>query len=121
MRLHNINFLLIQIDEAHSDEWPMYIDLILGVKQVPDQRTFFDRIERANYFINNYNPPFETLIDSWDNTYANLFQSWPDKYYCLDNNMNIIAKSSYHTDGENEAKIIEDCVGLIERLIGSKD
>src|SRR5437762_301298 len=100
---NNLNVILVQIDEAHSDEWPVYIDEILGVEQPKAQKTFQDRIDRANYFIKNYNPPYPVYIDSWDNDFAELFRAWPDKYHCIDKDFRVIAKAEYHTSQEKEA------------------
>ena len=110
MKKNKINLILIQIDEAHSSAWP------IGLKnQVLPQKDFKDRIERAQKFVKEENVPFEVLIDTWENDFANKYKAWPDKYYCLDNKMNIIAKSEY---GENsDALINKDCCVLINELL----
>jgi len=107
MKEHKINFILIQIDEAHSTAWP------IGLKNAPNpQKSLDDRIERALQFIKEDIPPFEVLVDTWENDFANKYKAWPDKYYCIDKNLKIIGKSEY---GANvDALINKDCCILIE-------
>lgn len=114
---NNLNVVLIQVDEAHSTAWPLAIDSVLNVEQPEPQKTYQDRINRANYFVTQYNPPFDVYIDGWDNTFAELFRAWPDKYHLIDSNMKIIAKSEYAKSGENEAKVLEDYTVLLQKLI----
>jgi hypothetical protein len=46
MKKNGINFILIQIDEAHSTAWPK------GVPNTPEpQKNFQDRVDRANKFV----------------------------------------------------------------------
>ena len=107
MKAKNINVILIQIDEAHSSAWPK------GLKnQVDPQKDFDDRVKRANEFKETDKVPFEILVDTWENDYANKYKSWPDKYYCIDKNKKIIAKSEY-----TNAIINKDCCLLIEELL----
>lgn len=110
MKKHKINFILIQIDEAHSSAWP------LGLKnQVEPQKDLNDRIERAQKFKKEENVPFDVLIDTWENDFANKYKAWPDKYYCLDKDLKIIGKSEY---GEKkDALINKDCIDLIKELM----
>lgn len=117
LKKKNINVILIQIDEAHSDAWPMAIDHLLNVESTQPHKTFEDRIKRANFFIQKYNPPYPVYIDGFDNDFAEKFRAWPDKYHCIDNKLNIIAKSEYHHDEIKEATIIEDCTLVLEKLI----
>ena len=110
MKEHKINFILIQIDEAHSSAWPT------GLKNTPQpQKSLDDRIERAIQFIKNDNPPFEILVDTWENAFATKYKTWPDRYYCLDKNLKIIAKAEYGAKGE--ALINKDCCEFIEELM----
>ncbi len=106
----NLSVILIQIDEAHSDAWPLALE-----NQPPEQKTFQDRIQRAKYFINNYHPPYPVFIDSWTNDFAELFNAWPDKYHCVNQELKVIAKSEYGT-GDSEACIIKDYVELLREL-----
>lgn len=115
----NINIILIQIDEAHSTAWPLSINAILNIEQPEPQKTFEDRINRANYFVDKYHPPYNVYIDGWDNQFAELFRAWPDKYHLIDQNMMILAKSDYGTEGEKEAVIVEDCTILLQNLINN--
>jgi len=114
---NNILVILIQIDEAHSTEWPMAIDKLLNVEQPEPHKTFDDRINRAKQFIEKYNPPYPVYIDNWNNEFAEKFKAWPDKYHFIDNNYKIIAKSQYHDDVEHEATIIEDCTLVLKKFI----
>lgn len=79
--------------------------------------TFEDRINRAKYFIDKYNPPYPVYIDGWSNEFAEKFRAWPDKYHCIDNKLNVIAKSEYHRDEAREATVIEDCTIVLEKLL----
>ncbi|MBA43140.1 MAG: hypothetical protein CMF62_03910 [Magnetococcales bacterium] len=103
-----IKLILIQVCEAHSDLWPSG----LNIKQ---QKDFKDRVTRANEFVNRENVPFKVLIDSWDNTFEQLFQSWPDKFYMVDKNLKVLAKSEY---GEKKDALINlDYSQIIETLL----
>jgi hypothetical protein len=114
---NNISIILVQIDEAHSNAWPMAINSLLGVTQPEPQKTFEDRITRAKYFVESYNPPYTVMIDSWSNDFAEMFRAWPDKYHIIDQNLKVVAKSEYHKDGDNDALIIEDCTIALEKLM----
>ena len=110
MKEHKINFILIQIDEAHSTARP------IGLKNAPNpQKSLDERVERALQFIKEDKPPFEVLVDTWENDFANKYKTWPDKYYCLDKNLKIIGKSEYGANGD--ALINKDCCALIEELM----
>jgi len=115
VREHNINIILVQVSEAHSDQWPVYIDEIFGVKQPKPHQTFADRVSRANFFVEEYNPPYPVYIDNWSNTFENKFRAWPDKYHIVDSALKVIAKAEYHTDKMNEAKVVEDYVDLLNK------
>jgi len=118
-KLHknNITVILVQIDEAHSEAWPMAIDVLLNMEQPKPQQTFSDRVERANYFVENYGCPYKVYIDNWDNDFAETFRSWPDNYYLINDKMKVIGKSEYHLDLDKEATIILDCTELLEKLL----
>lgn len=110
MKEKKINFILIQIDEAHSSAWP------IGLKdQVDPQTDFNDRVKRANDFVIKDQVPFDVLVDTWSNNYANKYKSWPDKYYCIDQNKIIVAKSEYGAN--KDALINKDCCVLIKELL----
>jgi len=116
MKEKKINFILIQIDEAHSTAWPK------GVPNAPNpQKCFEERVERAQKFIAEEKPPFEVLIDCWENDFANKYKAWPDKYYCITRTKSgqykIIDKSRYGLSGD--AIINKDCCDLIEEILGS--
>lgn len=114
---HKLNVILIQIDEAHSDDWPVYIDSVLGVDQPKPHKTFEDRVARAKHFVEKYNPPYPLYIDSWSNDFAELFRAWPDKYHCIDREFKIIAKAEYNSDQKKEATVVEDYTDLLLKLM----
>ena len=67
MKTNNIHLILIQIDEAHSDDaWPVAVEHLLDVQPVKSHKCFQDRIDRAKYFIDAYKPPFDIYIDDID-------------------------------------------------------
>jgi len=111
MKQKQIKFLLVQIDEAHSTRWP------IGLTETPEpQKTFNERIERCNTFVNKHqnqlNDPFSVLIDGFDNQFANMFRAWPDKYYLVNNVFQVIAKSEYGS--KSDALIDVDCIDCIK-------
>lgn len=112
MKQKKIKFLLIQIDEAHSTAWP------IGLINTPQpQKSFEDRCSRANDFVKTTNPTesFIIKIDGWNNEFAETFRAWPDKYYLIDSQYKIIAKSEY--GAKKDALINTDCCDLICKLI----
>ena len=114
MKKTKIKFLLIQIDEAHSTAWP------IGLEDTPQpQKSFQERVERANKFMDleKLDEPFIIKIDGWDNLFAETFRAWPDKYYLIDKFYNVINKSEYGTEGDEDALIKTDCTELICNLI----
>lgn len=109
MEASGIFMVLIQIDEAHSSAWP------IGLKDQPEpQKDMNERVQRANDFVLVESPPFPVYVDKWTNDYAETYHSWPDKYYCYDSTMTIVAMSEY--GGKYDATINVDCVELIEQL-----
>jgi hypothetical protein len=112
MKNKKILFILIHIDEAHSSLWPV------GLENQPEpQKDIDDRIKRATDFIENENVPFPVYIDTWNNNFAEIYHAWPDKYYCIDKNNNILLKSEYGDSGDSDAKIKVDCVDAILDLM----
>lgn len=112
MKQHNIIFILIQIDEAHSSAWP------IGLENQPEPQANFDeRVERANKFVIDNQCPFPVYIDTWNNDFAETYHAWPDKYYCIDIDNIVTAKAEYGTIGKENALIKVDCVELILQLI----
>lgn len=110
MKEKNINMILIQINEAHSTLWPT------GLKPTPlPQKSFQERVERANKFVKDESCPFTVLIDDWENSFDNKFRAWPDKYYCIDKDLKIIETSSYGS--KRDALIDKDCLDLIKELL----
>ena len=107
--------ILIQIDEAHSDAWPIALK-----NQPPPQRTFDDRMKRAQSFVRNRKPPFPVYVDKWDNRFANLFRAWPDKFHCVDADLKVVAKAEFHKHGDDDAKIKKDYTDLLDELIDKR-
>lgn len=107
-----IRLILIQIHEAHSDAWP------IGLHNQPNaNQCYQDRIDRAQQFIQNDNPPYDVYIDGWDDQFEQKFRAWPDRYYYVDleDNLRVIRTSTY---GEQaEALIDYDCADLIRDLL----
>lgn len=109
----NIKIILIQIDEAHSSGWPNGLDT-----QPEPQQSFEERVERANQYVNEENPPFSVYIDPWNNCFAERFKAWPDKFFMFDSEMNVVARSEY---GEShEALVNDDYSDILLRLIKQK-
>ena len=108
----NIKLFLIQIEEAHTDKWPIGRDY-----QPTNHKDMTDRIQRAQLFNEEHQVPYPILIDGWDNVYAETFQAWPDKYYFINQDKVVLQKSMYGTTGESDGKVILDCVDLLKQLI----
>lgn len=114
MKEAKIKFILVQIDEAHSTAWP------IGLANTPEpQKSFEERVNRANAFINSDKPdePFVIKIDGWNNIFAETFHAWPDIYYLIDKKYKVLARSEYGTEDDNDALIKVDCTKLICELI----
>lgn len=76
-----------------------------------------DRLERANNFVQDHDIKYEVYVDTWNNDFEQTFQSWPDKYYQIDNNNIIIKKSTY---GKKRNALIDyDYSKLIDDIINS--
>ena len=107
---NNIRLILIQIEEAHTDKWPV------GLEPVKNHQNIQVRLGRAHAFLEKYGD-FEIYVDQFSNDFEKRFRAWPDKYYCIDQSGKVIAKSEYGTDGDNEAKVTFDCADLLESLM----
>ena len=115
MEEKNIGLILVHIEEAHTIKWP------LGLSDHPTNHTgFADRIERAQQFVHNYpqlNQFNNVYIDTWSNDFEQTYQSWPDKFYLIDQDLKVLDKSEYSSN----AKIITDYSEIISKLIGISD
>ena len=104
--------ILIQIDEAHTDKWPV------GLDHPATQRDMEDRMARARDFV-TINPiddrSFKVVVDCWSNDFAETFHGWPDKYYCINADYKVVAKSEYGR--HQDAMVNVDCVDLIKKLL----
>ena len=116
---NNIKLILVQINEAHSDEWPKHLQ-----DQPAPQKDFNDRIDRAKLFQEKYNidqyPFIQVYVDGWDNSVDTMLQLWPDKYYLLDKNKKILKKSEYGSASDSsrksEAQVIEDYFDILSNI-----
>lgn len=112
MHDNKIKFLLVQINEAHSSAWPA------GLPDQPEpQKCYTDRVSRAAKFAKEDNPKdsFILRVDGWDNLFDNKFRTWPDKYYLIDNNYKVLAKSEY---GMKKDGLIDlDCLDLLKNML----
>lgn len=117
IKKHGINLILVQIDEAHSNAWPMSIHTLLNVEPATPHKSFEDRVKRAQYFVDNYKPPYNVFVDGWNNEFAELFKAWPDRYYCVNKDFELIQKSEYHKNGDKEAVVKTDITVLLEQLM----
>lgn len=105
-----VGVILIQIHEAHSTAWPTGLD-----NQPEPQYCLIDRQNRANDFIINEQPPFPVYVDTWNNDFEQTYRAWPDKYYLIDRNMNVLTKSTY---GERSDALIDvDCINIIREIL----
>lgn len=115
MKLNNIIFILVQIDEAHSSAWPV------GLENQPDpQESIEERIEKANTFATTeltVNDSIYVYVDTWQNDFAETYHAWPDKYYCVDATNTVLVKSEYGNKGQNNAKIKIDCIDVLLNLM----
>lgn len=114
IKKNKINLILIQISEAHTTAWPMAIEEHFPIDKVDPQKSFEDRVKRANEFVEKFDPPYSVFIDSWNNYYDEIYQAWPDKYFLIDKNMKICAMSTYN---DREATVDVDCVDVLKNLI----
>lgn len=108
MKEHNILFILIQIDEAHSSAWPAGL-----VNQPEPQKDINGRLYRAQHFVKSENVPLDVYVDDWNNEFAECYHAWPDKFYHVNENKQVVTKSEY---GSN-AVILKDCLEVISEII----
>jgi len=110
MRSRGIVFLLVQIEEAHSTAWP------IGLAHTPTpQASLAARCARAQAFVDQERPPhdvFPVCVDAWDNSFAQRFRCWPDKFYCIDRGRRVLAHSEY-----GDAMLKKDCTAWVEELL----
>ena len=113
MREKDIFFILVQIEEAHTAEWPQG-----GIQLGTPQTSIEDRICRAKEFATHElagaEDCFTVIVDLWNNAFANRYRAWPDKYYLLDAERKVLAKSTY--GAKKDALLDVDCVDLIRAL-----
>jgi hypothetical protein len=114
MQSKGIVFILVQIEEAHSTAWP------IGLDHTPQpQVNLEERFERAKSFVDTDKPSaevFPVFVDRWDNSFANRFRCWPDKFYCINKDHRVVAHSEY-----GDAVLVKDCATWIEELLLETD
>jgi hypothetical protein len=117
MRAARVGFVLVYIDEAHSTRWPVAL---------PDtpapQADMADRLARARAFGRAHVSgldAFELYADSWDPaaSFGEAFRAWPDAYYCLSPDLEVVARSEYTRE---DALLDEDCTAVIARLCSAR-
>ena len=92
---NNIQVILIQIQEAHSSAWPV------GLENQPEpQKSFEERVSRAQSFVEEEKSPYPVYIDSWSDEFEKTFRAWPDKFYSVNKDLVVVAKAEYgkHAD-----------------------
>jgi hypothetical protein len=127
MARKNVTLVMVQIDEAHTNLWPIGLD-----HQPLPQASMEDRISRAKEFVKTTITPSVTsttegaggavdmstpivLCDQWDNAFGNLLQAWPDVYYLIDaSTLTVLARSTYGSRAE--ALLDVDCVDVLYSL-----
>lgn len=93
LMLSNFRLVLVQINEAHSDKWP------IGLKDHPTvQQSLACRINRAYAFKLQYNVRYPIFIDTWDDLFENTYHAWPDKYHIITDDKTLTAKATYNLD-----------------------
>lgn len=107
-----IRLILIQIHEAHSDAWPV------GLTNQPTvQKSFQERIDRANKFAVEYNVPYDIYIDGWDDRFEQEFRAWPDRYYLVSmKDLPVITMTSTYNK-KMDALVDYDCLELVHDLL----
>ena len=108
----HIQVLMIYIQDAHTEKWKIGLD-----NHPPPQKDFADRVSRANAFQQKYANPYPTYVDGWDNECSNIYQSWPDRWHLLDQNLNLIQTSEYGWEGDMDGKVLVDCTEVLQNLI----
>jgi len=108
----SIKFLLVQINEAHSSAWPA------GLSDQPEpQKCYNDRVCRATEFIEEDNPKesFVIRVDGWNDLFDNTFRAWPDRYYLINKQYKVLAKSEYGMKKDGLINI--DCLDLLNNML----
>jgi len=117
MKSAGIVLILVQIEEAHTNEWPIGKDY-----QPNNHVSMQDRTEHATTFVSMYNPPFPVFVDNFDdNLYEETFHSWPDKYYYFNNMFNVLEHSTYHQDSSRDGMVKLDVVDMIKGIINVRN
>jgi type I thyroxine 5'-deiodinase len=80
--ISKIRFVIMYCQEAHaSDEWQ------IGSKyKINQHKTLEERIECAKLLMKDYQYSGEILIDSMNNSFQEIYSSWPTRYYLIHNN-----------------------------------
>jgi hypothetical protein len=99
--------VFVQINEAHSDKWPLGF-----TDHPPVQCDFEERLEKARFFATSF--PYKVYVDSWKDLFEETYHAWPDKYILIEmSSRKILAKSEYSRD----ALVINDYAQYLEQHI----
>jgi len=72
-----VDFLMVYIREAHAaDQWPL--GDVVSIKQ---HATLQERLEAAQNFVEQFEFPARTVVDSMENLFNKSFLAWPERYY----------------------------------------
>lgn len=84
------DLVLIQINEAHSDRWPLGFNY-----HPPVQKDFADRLQKANDFAKTC--PYDIYVDTWEDSYEITYHAWPDQFCLIETATGkVLDKSRYH-------------------------
>ena len=112
------------ISEAHTVLWPR------GCVHPQPQKDEADRLDRLSKFVLASGAPacpgLVWCADAWaepsDYTfpnYENTLHAWPDHFILLNESKTIIETNVFGT-GAADATVLNDYVGILSRLVGSK-
>ena len=111
-----VKFAIVYIMEAHaSDEWPIG-DLDPGVA-INQHRSIEERIEAAKMFQKKYSlsPNIDFLVDTMDNSFNSMFESWPTRAWIISPDGRVCFKSM-PGDGSGACVNLNDLTCALKEL-----
>lgn len=97
----------IQINEAHSDRWPLGF-----TDHPPVQKDFDDRLTKACTFSEEF--PYTIFVDTWSDQFEETYHAWPDKYYLIEQSSGkILNHSTYNDNAEVNNDYAEFLMGKL--------